>query len=139
MTFMKERISEIPGGSSVEAAESVNLTRLDSMSREELIALCKRFARQCGMVAAMTKEETAQAMLDTLAHTALKPIVSGVNMKADIQSRMTAIDKWLDRERGKPMQTQVIDVKGGIEHKVMLPATRAFLDSFIEHDATIDS
>lgn len=87
-------------------ADSIpNLTRLDEMSREELIALVERMARQCGMVASMTKEETAQAMRDVLAETALRPIVAGLNMKADIMSRMAAIDKWLDRAEGKAKQS----------------------------------
>ena len=89
----------------------VELSRLDSMSREELIDLVKRMACQCGLSAAMTDEETAQAMLDTLAETALKPIVMGINVKADIQSRMNAIDKWLDRKKGKPVQSLDMNVK----------------------------
>lgn len=80
------------------------LVKLDDMNRIELIALIQRMARQCGMVADMTEEQTAQAMLDTLAHTALMPIVPGLSMKADIQSRLSAIDKWLDRTKGKPVQ-----------------------------------
>lgn len=80
------------------------LRALDGMSREDLIALVQRMARQCGMVAAMSEEQTAQAMFDTLAHTALRPIAEGGNMRADITARMTAIDKWLDRTRGKPAQ-----------------------------------
>ncbi len=81
-----------------------DMAKLDSMSREELIVLVERMARQCGAVACKTEAETAQAMLDTLAHTALMPIVSGLTMKADIQSRLSAIDKWLDRTKGKPAQ-----------------------------------
>ncbi len=80
------------------------LSRLEDMGRDELIALVRRMACQCGMVAAMTEDETAQAMMDTLAHTALKPIIQGLNMRADIQSRLNSIDKWLDRTKGKAIQ-----------------------------------
>lgn len=110
---MRERISEIPNlGEHQPKAESIDLGLIDAMEIDELRTLCKRMALQCGLIARMTREETAQAMLDTLAETALKPIVMGLNMKADIQSRLTAIDKWLDRTEGKA--TQRIEQK--IEH-----------------------
>ena len=94
----------------IEISES-ELSRLESLTNAELIALVKRMACQCGLVATMSEEETAQAMLDTLANTALKPIIMGVNVKADIQSRMNAIDKWLDRKKGKPVQALDMNVK----------------------------
>lgn len=104
---MKERISSVPGSEFATTASVIDLSdagAIDAMPIDELRALCKRMACQCGLFARMTQEETAQAMLDVLAETALKPIVMGLNMKADIQSRMTAIDKWLDRKQGKPTQ-----------------------------------
>lgn len=112
---MKERISNVPkiNGQSTDNSSPLSasdLARLEGMTREELLALAKRMACQCGLVAAMTKDETAQAMKDVLAETALRSIVPGTGMKADIQSRMQAIDKWLDREEGKPAQT-VMDVR----------------------------
>lgn len=84
--------------------DPTDVKRLEALSQPQLIALCRRMAKQCGLVAMMTKEETAQAMLDTLAHTALKPVVAGLNMKADIDSRLKAIDRWLDRVDGKAVQ-----------------------------------
>ncbi len=93
-----------PQSPAIAPLSAEQLAKLDDMSRGELIALIERMARQCGMVAGMTDEQTAQAMLDTLAHTALMPIVPGLSMKADIQSRLSAIDKWLDRTKGKPVQ-----------------------------------
>lgn len=120
---------------------SPSIEKLEGMSREELIALVRRISGANGHIFTMTKEETAQAMRDVLAETALKPIVAGLNVKADIMARMTAIDKWLDRSEGKAAQVQTVtmNVQGTVDHKVMLPATRVFLDSFIEHAATIDS
>lgn len=88
----------------ITAPVSTNdLDRLDNMSREELATLCRRFACQCGLVTTMTDEETAQAMLDILAETALKPVLYGTSMKADITSRLTAVERWLDRKKGKPV------------------------------------
>ncbi len=87
-----------------ESPAAPDLSVVEGKTHAELLALVHRMACQCGYVAAMSEEETAQAMLDTLANTALKPIVQGVNMKADIASRMAAIDKWLDRTKGKSVQ-----------------------------------
>lgn len=96
-----EHEEEDASQSTVNALTAEDIAKLEGMSRDELKALCRRFACQCGLSTMMTKEETAQAMRDVLAETALRPIVLGLNMKADIQSRMTAIDKWLDRTEGK--------------------------------------
>lgn len=90
--------------SSVTTNTAPTLPSLDTMSREELISTVARWGRAMGYIVCLTEEETAQAMLDVLAETALRPIVAGINMKADIQARMVAIEKWLDRVRGKPMQ-----------------------------------
>lgn len=68
--------------------------KLDTMTRDELLALCKR----CGMVeqALMTKEEVAEAMKVRLAHIALT---------GDVKDALAAIERWLDREHGKPVQS----------------------------------
>ncbi len=81
-----------------------DIGKIEGMTADELKALVYRMARQCGTVACKDDTETAQAMLDVLAETALRPIAPGVNMRADIQARMGAIDKWLDRTKGKPAQ-----------------------------------
>ena len=101
------------GVNSVNSVESVpiqeELENLSALSREQLIALCRRFACQCGIAAMMTEAETAQAMMDVLAETALRPIVPSMSIKADIQARMNAISSWLDRVKGKPMQNAKIE------------------------------
>ena len=89
----------------------VDLSILDSMLQSELHALCARLLCQCGLAATMTEEQTAQAMIDLLAETALRPISPGLNMKADIQSRLNAIDKWLDRKKGKAIQSIDMNVR----------------------------
>lgn len=66
--------------------------------------LARRLLCQCGAVAFMSKEEKAEAMRDELARIALMPVIPSLNLKADIDSKMKAIDKWLDREEGKPVQ-----------------------------------
>lgn len=82
----------------------IDVERLDGLPHHALLALCRRMALQCGLVAVMTQEETAQAMLDKLAHIALKPIVPGLQMAAQARDCMAAINAWLDREQGKPTQ-----------------------------------
>lgn len=107
----------------------LDLAGIDTMDVEELRDLCKRMACQYGLIARMTQDETAQAMLDTLAETALKPIVRGLNMKADIQNRMSAIDRWLDRTKGKPAQSLQLDAN--VNH-VIVNATIRFTDELLE-------
>ena len=90
---------------------TLSLSELITMPRPALEALTRRLLCQCGEAATMTEEETAQAALDILAETFLKPITMGMNVKADINSRMAAIDKWLDRKKGKPIQSLDMNVK----------------------------
>lgn len=90
--------------------EAPNLSRLDAMSLAELKTLVRRLACQCGMVAGMSKEETAQAMMDELASIALRPGI-GTQLRSDINARIAAIDKWMDRSEGKPVQKQLIAAK----------------------------
>lgn len=95
----------VPPESHDIALTASELSKLEGMTHSELVALVRRLTCQCGLAATMTDEETAQAMLDTLADTALKPVIHGTSMKADITARMTAIEKWMDRKRGKPIGT----------------------------------
>lgn len=109
--------------------------RLAVMTQKQLITLVRRMACQCGIAALMSREEIGQAMRDTLAETALKPIVPGLNMKADIQSRLAAIDKWLDRDEGKPMQRQatLLGVTDGREFM------RQVIDSLKDDDVLVQN
>ena len=98
-----------------EVIDQQTLAAIEGYSLDELKTLVRRLLCQCGAYAMMTQEETAQAMLDTLAEIALRPI-AGANLKADIQSRMNAIDKWLDRTRGKAHQAVDMTLKAAIVH-----------------------
>ncbi len=96
---------------------SAEVLRLAGLGAEEREQALQRSYCAAGLIRLqlMSKEDRAQAMLDALAETALMPIVMGLNIRADIDNRMKAIDKWLDRERGKPsqaiMQTVNVNVK----------------------------
>ena len=125
MGFMKERISESPlNGTTETTTEHVDLSRLDSMTPEELKTLVRRLACQCGMVAAMTEEETAQAILDRFANEALT---------SDVKQAIGAGTAWFDRTRGKPGQSVTVD--GEIRH-VTVEAIISFVDEspLIEHE-----
>ncbi len=93
--------------------------RIDAMTVEELKAAVRRYMAVQGDILLLTKEETAQAMLDTLAATALRPVRTDNNLWADLQQRMAAIDKWLDREKGKPKASLDVTGKIGIIDLVM--------------------
>ena len=84
--------------------EALDLSRLDGMTRDELKTLVRRMARQCGMAAAMTKEETRQAILDRYAAEAINP-------RTHTKDFVVAGAHWLDREDGKPVQKQILAAK----------------------------
>ena len=118
----------------LDPIDEQTLTSLEVMPIDDLKTLVRRLLCQCGAAATMTQEETAQAMLDCLAETALRP-VAGANMKADIQSRIAAIDKWLDRTRGKPAQSVDMNLRAAI---VQWPLGKTALDSWdIDQESTL--
>lgn len=90
----------VPGSNAITEAQ---LAKLDAMSRDDLIALVRRMACQCGLVAAMSEEETARAMLDRLAEEALKRSTQG-------RDAISTINAWLDRKQGKPIARTVAEV-----------------------------
>jgi hypothetical protein len=95
---MKERVSTIPvvledDESTASPPTPSELARLESMTREELIALAKRMACQCGLVAVMTEEEREQALFDVLALKGIKAM------------DVPAIREYFDRTKGKPAQS----------------------------------
>lgn len=103
---MRERISNVPGVVVETISEGLSdgdIAALDAMSREELIALVRRMACQCGMVAGMSAEEIAQAMLARLAEEALSRSTQGKDC-------ISAINAWLDRTQGKPIARTVAEV-----------------------------
>lgn len=99
MTFIPNPANySMKGNAPVATAQDVQeLPSLDSLSREELIALIKRVSGAMGWVCSMTQEETAQAMLDKLALEAL-------GRTAQAKDCISAINAWLDRTQGKAVQ-----------------------------------
>jgi hypothetical protein len=77
--------------------DAATLSKLDDLSKAELIALIKRVSGACWGVGLMSKEETAEAMLLRLA-------VDGLTTD-DARQALANINAWLDRERGKPAQS----------------------------------
>lgn len=79
---------------------TIEFEKIDAMTLEELKHAVKRFARLHGLVACMSEEETAQAMLDRLASIALRKDANGL-----VRDTTNAINSWLDRVKGKPVAT----------------------------------
>lgn len=134
----------LPAGMSTNAATAqssslpeIDIDKLEGMTKEQLITLLKTIYVAIGWVdiALMDKSTVAEAMRLELARIALSPLVAGTSLKADIQSKLAAIDKWLDRTEGKPLQTQVIEQKSTTT--INYDATDRFLESLgikvIEH------
>lgn len=108
---MKERISEVPfsggGESKVEPLPDADLSRLDAMSKEELVGL----VRLCNTVqigyALLTDEERKLALRVKLMELAMKA--------DDDKVALNAINQLLDRIEGKPVGTaQNINIGGNL-------------------------
>ena len=97
-----------------EAKEAIDLN-LDSMTLDDLKTLTRRLACQCGLVATMSEEETAQAMLDRLASIGLD---NRVGISA-VKEAISAITLWLDRVKGKPAQTIIQNTTITLEQLVL--------------------
>ena len=82
------------------ALTASELSRLDAMTPDELKTLVRRLLCQCGAVALMTEEETAQAILDRCANEAVK----GSNW-------LPAAREWFDRKKGKAAQSIAMTVE----------------------------
>ncbi len=76
---------------------TADLAKLETMSKEALIGLIERMARQCGIFANMTEDEIRQAFMDRMAHIAL----TGKALEA-----LAAMDKRMNRSEGTPIQRQ---------------------------------
>lgn len=107
------------------------MARVDMMPHDELKTLVRRLLCQYGAGAIMTEEEINQAFLDKLTEIALKPIGSGMKMRADIQSCMAAINQRMDRTKGKPAQSIAMEVNSNVKHQVLLAATNAWMEAML--------
>lgn len=78
------------------AAGCGDLTALDSMTRQQLVALIKRIGGAMWGVVLMTDEQRAEAMLDRMAIIALT--------SADQKAASESMREWLDRKLGRSVQ-----------------------------------
>lgn len=81
------------------AITEAQLSRLDSMSREELVGLVRLCNVDAVAIALMSKAEIAESMLQKLAVNALT--------SKDAKQTLENVNAWLDRERGKAAAIQV--------------------------------
>ena len=104
-----------------DAISASDLSRLEEMTKEQLIALVRRIGgARWADIMIMDRKQQAIAMRDRLAHIALT---------GDIRDALTAIDKFLDREEGKTPQSVAMNVQGNVNHSMILPATKVWLES----------
>lgn len=98
-------LHELPPDNLPDAiTDNPDLTRLDGMDRDGLIALIKTIAgARWGEVALMTKEERLEAAKLKLWH-------GGLTEK-EIYKALPALNAAMDREIGKPAQSVAITVK----------------------------
>lgn len=87
-----------------EALSLPELTELENMPPKALHLLLQRVCgARWGEIAKMDKSAVAEAMRLRLAHIALT---------AEIKDALIAIEKWLDRTEGKPLQA--VDMRGNL-------------------------
>lgn len=88
-----------------------DLSRLEEMTREELIKLVRRFAAVYGVLLPSGDDETAQAFLDGLALFALEKL--NKREYGLIKEIREAISLWMDRKVGKAKQSVELTGKDG--------------------------
>ena len=107
------------------ALSSEDLARLDGMSREEIIALVKALPARITGYALQTKEERREAMRLKVYEIAMSAANDAITLKA--------ANDWLDREEGKSVQREVIDMRVGGEIEVKhLKARNEHLDRILQ-------
>lgn len=94
----------LPGAIGKPARE--DLPDLDALDAPELRNLVKRLFGAVYGVGLMNDEETAQAMLDRLAIDGLK--------SQDAKVTLANFTAWLDRKRGKPVQSVTLQSENGV-------------------------
>lgn len=106
---MKERISHVPGNKSSdeESGPLSDLSAIDSMDADSLRKLIRTTAGAFWGYALTDRKEIAEAMKLRLAH---------IGLTADAKDALVAIERWLDREEGRPLQS----VKAEVDSKSQL-------------------
>jgi len=79
-----------------------DLSHLESMTQPELVALIRRVSGAMWGIGMMTPDDIASAMKLKLAHAGLT--------EKEMHKALPAMDRWFDREIGKPKQTISADV-----------------------------
>lgn len=112
-------------------AEPLTIPSLDDcakLSHADLLKLVERMACQCGLVAAMTPVQSAQAVRDRLLAIVLKQSSNGEE-KA-LRDIISAANSWLDRVEGRPKQ--VIDANVNYSVAALLMQVNDERDKLIE-------
>ena len=112
-----------------QPAQTVDLSRLDSMGLDELKTLVRRVCGGKLAIALMTKTEIAEAMMYRLACKALDP---------EGRETLAAINQWLDREKGRavtPIAAQIVVKDEKPVDKRELARKIDFLMSMAENEA----
>lgn len=120
---MKERVSEIPADTAQEIEGEIGeamLTRLDALSKPDLVTLIKRVSGAMWGIGMMTTDDTRSAM---------KLKIAGIALTSkDNQTILKACNDWLDREEGKAIQR----VKQDNTHTFDVRANGALLSRLAE-------
>lgn len=88
-----------PIPAAVTAAPPPDLSKLDEMTKEELITLIRLSNADQIAIALMDEEEIARAMLHKLAVNALT--------SKDARQTLENVKEWIDRVKGKAMQREM--------------------------------
>lgn len=98
----KDAVKQSPAPEQITLTPS-DLAALREMDREALISLIKRVSGAMWGIGLMSEEETYDAMLLRLAVMALT--------SKDARDTLTAMREWMDRKRGKPLQSIAQDIR----------------------------
>lgn len=99
------------------------LPDLDHMTKEELIALVRCVGGAIWGYALDDNEQKAEAAR-------LKLYNLGMSA-TEVHKVVPALDKWFDRTAGKAPQSIAIATTSTVEHLVLLPETKRFMDEIL--------
>ena len=97
-----KRMDSVYSTHSTVVIEPHELDNVQKLSHAELVALVQRMARQCGLVALMTPEQSTQAIIDRCTEKALN---------RDVKEFLPYAKESLDRMKGKAAQSIALTVE----------------------------